>query len=215
MFRNQCFCVSNSGFVCFLFLLVFIYTLFPLYRMIKRTCCWRTAIQSEPPNQRCFLMSLTPFFRLPNLLLKSVCSRLRTRSLMSALKCAGNRSYTHMRFASTKCSICNNHNNRNKPSLSGESPAKTELWKVGITLLLQHNYVQCEELCLTALLEIPLPDCLLTYLMTILTYLQLRVQYFDISWLAQNCLNCCNTKLRKTRLLIYTVRITKKIQVSK
>ena len=59
-----------------------------------RTCCWRMATQSTPLNQRCFLMSLTPFLRLPYRLLRSVCSRFRIRSFMSALKCAGNRIYT-------------------------------------------------------------------------------------------------------------------------
>lgn len=49
------------------------------------------AIQSVVENHLWFLMSFTPFFRLPNLFVRSTCSRFLSRSFKSELKWEGNR----------------------------------------------------------------------------------------------------------------------------
>lgn len=51
------------------------------------------AIQSVVENHLWFLMSFTPFFRLPNLFVRSTWSRFLSRSFRSELKWEGNRTY--------------------------------------------------------------------------------------------------------------------------
>lgn len=51
------------------------------------------AIQSVVENHLWFFMSFTPFFRLPNLFVRSTWSRFLSRSFRSELKWEGNRTY--------------------------------------------------------------------------------------------------------------------------
>ena len=67
------------------------YTLHTYMKTTTLAFFWYIAIQSVLSNHLCCLMSATPPLRFPNRLVRSTCSRLRSRSFKSVEKNEGNR----------------------------------------------------------------------------------------------------------------------------